>query len=1283
MPAVIALLFLPDVAFAGTLDKGKINNTTSDYSVAIGYGAVVNGEWSVPGWGASEATAVGSYATTSGNFANAFGTRAQALAKKSTALGHGTKAAGISSLSVGSDVASSADGVVAVGSDTTASGIRAIAVGAYVEASAERAIAMGSGAAARQAGSVALGAGAVTSAVTATQSALIAGQLYQFAGAAPTSTVSVGAAGTERTITNVAAGRLSAESTDAVNGSQLHAANQAIAALGSSVASNTTRITQMVDQIGSGTVGSVQQDAATSNVSVAKDKGGTQVSFAGTAGNRGLTGVANSAVGAGSSEGINGAQLYGTNKSVADALGGSATLNADGTITGPAYTVANKTVSSVGAAISNLDGRVANLGDRLASSVTYVPGSIDAGAPRVELAPGTGDSRYFADTNGDGVGERDAPLPKGTRISNVADGIQDTDAVNLGQLRDRANATFDSRSRTYGPPTPAPLRATPRMFAAEVVELRSGGRAVDSRARQRTTAMRDRNYYLKVNGRSDASGSTGPTDEAIGNGIGGIAIGSDSGITADNAIAIGALARTTARDAVALGTGSVADQDNTVSVGSAMASSFEAYANDGLSRTRLTSAANTRRIVNMAAGLGDTDAVNVGQLKQVTQALGGGAGVNSDGSITGPSYVFNGKSINSVGDALTEVDGRISQVDQRVTQLGDQLSSRAGVAYASVKSDKPGASATGKDSIAVGPGAMASGEFAVASGPAAQATGAFAVAMGEKAVASTWGGVALGAQSVADRGNAVSVGSASVKRQIINVAKGSAESDAATVGQLNNATQFFRARSDKLHAHATGADSIGIGPEAIASSDFSISVGSASQATARYAVALGEKATAATWGAVALGAQSIADRDNAVSLGSNTLKRQITNMRAGTAATDAVNVSQLQGAVDAFGGGARINPDGTLTGPSYDFGDKRVSSVGDALSDIASRVAKLGDAVNSISNAGNAGNPGSAAGVPPMSASMHNPVTLRASVSSTEPQTALSSSTYTANGEQVGNVGDALSNIDGRVISNTAAIANLTSGGGVKYLSVKSSGAAASAMGTDAVAAGPQSSATGAAAVAIGNGAQASADNSVALGAGSVATKSNSVSVGSAGKERSISHVAAGNDDTDAVNLSQLRKAQAGTVQYDRPSPGAAPDMRSLSLGGPNGSGTTVRNVSDGVAPMDAVNVRQLQSGMADAVGQSRAYTDQRVQSLSNDVWDLRRESRAGTASAIAMAGLVQAYEAGDSLMSVGMGSFQGEYSMAVGLSGVSGSGRHLYKAQASTNTRKDLGFSVAAGWRW
>jgi len=98
-------------------------------------------------------------------------------------------------------------------------------------ASGENAVAIGSGAKAPTANSVALGSGAITEQAIGTATAVIAGKTYSFQGSAPVGTISVGSAGNERTITNVAAGRLSDTSTDAVNGSQLNATNNAVDAL--------------------------------------------------------------------------------------------------------------------------------------------------------------------------------------------------------------------------------------------------------------------------------------------------------------------------------------------------------------------------------------------------------------------------------------------------------------------------------------------------------------------------------------------------------------------------------------------------------------------------------------------------------------------------------------------------------------------------------------------------------------------------------------------------------------------------------------------------------------------------------------------------------------------------------------------------------------------------------------------------------------------------------------------------------------------------------------------
>lgn len=124
------------------------------------------------------------------------------------------------------------------GSDSVASGTDSVAVGPDAHSNANNSMALGNGAVANHEGSVALGAGSVTDTTKpqGTTGVDIRGDHYDFAGTAPTSTVSVGAAGMERTVSNVAAGQISATSTDAINGSQLYATNLAIENINASMA---------------------------------------------------------------------------------------------------------------------------------------------------------------------------------------------------------------------------------------------------------------------------------------------------------------------------------------------------------------------------------------------------------------------------------------------------------------------------------------------------------------------------------------------------------------------------------------------------------------------------------------------------------------------------------------------------------------------------------------------------------------------------------------------------------------------------------------------------------------------------------------------------------------------------------------------------------------------------------------------------------------------------------------------------------------------------------------
>ncbi len=117
---------------------------------------------------------------------------------------------------------------VAVGSVATASADSAVAVGAGATASGKSSVALGSNATAAAPNSVALGSGATAEAAVATTGISVHGVSYMTAGANPVGVVSVGSPGAERQLTNVAAGRVSPTSTDAVNGSELYALGQAI-----------------------------------------------------------------------------------------------------------------------------------------------------------------------------------------------------------------------------------------------------------------------------------------------------------------------------------------------------------------------------------------------------------------------------------------------------------------------------------------------------------------------------------------------------------------------------------------------------------------------------------------------------------------------------------------------------------------------------------------------------------------------------------------------------------------------------------------------------------------------------------------------------------------------------------------------------------------------------------------------------------------------------------------------------------------------------------------------
>ena len=200
----------------GATAIGGVTSASGYLSTSVGYSSQSAGSGSFAG---------GARANANGSGAISIGMNSTSTNTNSTALGAFANAAGPHSTALGVN-ASTATGAwysLASGSSAKASANYAMASGHTANASAEAAISLGANTTASHANAVALGANSVTKAAVASNEATVNGVYYSgFAANNTASVVSLGDAGKERQLVNVAAGQISATSTDAINGSQLY-----------------------------------------------------------------------------------------------------------------------------------------------------------------------------------------------------------------------------------------------------------------------------------------------------------------------------------------------------------------------------------------------------------------------------------------------------------------------------------------------------------------------------------------------------------------------------------------------------------------------------------------------------------------------------------------------------------------------------------------------------------------------------------------------------------------------------------------------------------------------------------------------------------------------------------------------------------------------------------------------------------------------------------------------------------------------------------------------------
>ena len=376
-----------------------------------------------------------------------------------------------------------ADNAYAVGSNSTVSADGAMVLGNNASVTAKNGMALGSNTKVANENAVALGAGSETAAAVATPSATINGTAHNFAGVNPASTVSVGKAGSERTITNVAAGRISDVSTDAINGSQLYAVttemDKGVAYAGdvkaAAAAANkfTRKLGEQTNIVGGvadaskltdGNIGVVSNGTDTLNIKLAKDVKVDSVTAGNTViNNNGLTVGGKTYV---TNNGLNANSQTITNV----ASGGNTTTNAANigdvqTAVNNAVTNVTNTLTAKGLDFEGNDGAANKVHRDLGTKLTVKGGLADVttgvsgknlgvkknaagdGLDLVmsekpefkEVMAGTGTNKVVINDNGVHVGGKTYINNSGLnannqRITNVATGTAGTDAVNVDQL---------------------------------------------------------------------------------------------------------------------------------------------------------------------------------------------------------------------------------------------------------------------------------------------------------------------------------------------------------------------------------------------------------------------------------------------------------------------------------------------------------------------------------------------------------------------------------------------------------------------------------------------------------------------------------------------------------------------------------------------------------------------------------------------------------------------------------------------------------------------------------
>jgi len=679
---------------------------------------------------------------------------------------------------------------------------------------------------------------------------------------------------TASTITNVKAGTLSENSTDAVNGAQLNATNANVATNTTNIATNTASINTLNTSIDALEQDALLWDGTAFSAAHGANKDASKITNV-------LAGTVSSA----STDAINGSQLHGLSSSIATYLGGGATVSDSGVFSGPTYNIDGNDYTNVGAALDAIN---------------------------TSLSDSLGDALLWDSTTGAFSAKHGSTA---SVITNVADGAvsdSSSDAVNGSQLYDVSNSVVDVLGGGAGVNTDGSISAPTYTIAnTDYDNVGDALNALD-------TTLDDAMLWDATAGEN---GAFSASHDGSASKITNVAAGTISDTSTD-AVNGAQLHGVSSSVAEALGGGAAVNSDGSISAPTYTIADTD-YTNVGDAMNAIDSTLDNALLWDAAAGEnGAFNASHDGKASVITNVANGQINETSTDAV-------NGSQLNATNMLIQNIAGDTSE--SYITENGE------GINY--VRTNDSGlvfedASATGVGATAVGYNSVASGDSSVAIGQNSSSTIESGIALGSSSVSNrvilqgsrdtsvTEDGVVIGYNtSDGELLGALSIGDDGKYRQIINVADGSEAHDAVTVRQLQNAigavattpSKYFHANSTEEDSLAVGEDSLAMGAKTIVNGDAGIGIGlnTLVLTDAINGIAIGSNASANHANSIAMGSGSQTTRgaqtdytaynmdapQNSVgefSVGSEDGQRQITNVAAGSADTDAVNVGQLK-----------------------------------------------------------------------------------------------------------------------------------------------------------------------------------------------------------------------------------------------------------------------------------------------------------------------------------------------------------------------------------------------------